>query len=856
MNQIVKTAKNVNNEAPNTGEAKTFLARLDPTASKFRFLALSDGKKPIELYGSFEDQKADLTALNGNGYSIYVTLNEDNGRGRKAEDIVRARAIIIDADNGLPSNLPLEPSMTIETSPGKYQLFWFVSGLSLEEYEGIQRRLIAEYGCDPKVKDRSRVVRLPGFLNCKPGYGPDFPMARIVQSAPDRTREQILAAFPPMEASAKPKRPAKLKDAGNAAEKAGGKAAEKAEKAEARKAAKAAERAAWKAENPARPAKLDAGKAKRPRLTAEEVVKGCDIIRSALIKMKATGFEITGKGGVTWSFSLKATGCWKGFIRAAQDCAGDPSTVTEVYEALDKLSRLEGAPGFLRAKLTKVYHPRRNCEIKNAVLAPEDYEAETGEEAITARSFRAIVRQARKIVQQDSRNQYMAASRIMKGVREGWASPQTVNAIIAAEIVARTNKGKKRDVFLWLKDKIVAAEGKVFLIKSEDRAAVCKMFDISPAHLSKLIAEARDIFTVVPARHHPDNATTFGWKKETVNAAAMADAQAKPQSKPTASPSLRSGQNSSIHRGWGYAPSQSGKTVTLVREGISTVAGSQADGGATWGSEASWGSGATGQLHPGEFHPGQPAPQPNQNRSSSTQQNAASPNHPPGFGGPGELGAAEWRRLPAGAWFGAEPSVCFDGLQTFRAEVQAAIEAQHPSQRPEGDDDADPVAILAIERAILPALVEASLIATYGKAAGSPEGKHVRAFSEDLAALVGSQILSTDALGRLLADAARKFYRKIDKDGTGETEHRAILKAFREALGWAAYNAAEAYCPSVDKLVRGLEASAKFGKGKIQAQTDLNLNPGQQTQAQAQPQAQTYATNFSDEDYLRAKGGY
>ena len=55
MNQIVKTAENVNNEAPNTGEAKTFLARLDPTASKFRFLALSDGKKPIELYGSFED---------------------------------------------------------------------------------------------------------------------------------------------------------------------------------------------------------------------------------------------------------------------------------------------------------------------------------------------------------------------------------------------------------------------------------------------------------------------------------------------------------------------------------------------------------------------------------------------------------------------------------------------------------------------------------------------------------------------------------------------------------------------------------------------------------------------------------
>ena len=357
--------------------------------------------------------------------------------------MVRPRAIIIDADNGLPSNLPLEPSMTVETSPGKYQLFWFVSGLSWEEYEGIQRRLIADYGCDPKVKDRSRVVRLPGFLNCKPGYGPDFPMARIVQSAPDRTREQILAAFPPMEASAKPKRPAKL----------------------------------------------DAGNAERSRLTAEEVVESCNIIRSALIKTKATGFDITGKDGVTWSFSLKATGCWKRFVRAAQDCDGDPSTV---HEALDKLSRLKGAPAFLQAKLKRVYHPGRNREIKNAVLAPEDYEAETGEEAITARTFRAIARKARKIVQQDSRNQYMAASRIMKGVREGWASPQTVNAIIAAEIVARTNKGKKRDVFLWLKDKILAAEGKVFLIKPEDRAAACEAFDISPAHLSKLIAEARE----------------------------------------------------------------------------------------------------------------------------------------------------------------------------------------------------------------------------------------------------------------------------------------------------------------------------------------------------------------------------
>ena len=97
------------------------------------------------------------------------------------------------------------------------------------------------------------------------------------------------------------------------------------------------------------------------------------------------------------------------------------------------------------------------------------------------------------------------------------------------------------------------------------------------------------------------------------------------------------------------------------------------------------------------------------------------------------------------------------------------------------------MAYRVIEKAILPPLVEASLIATYGKAAGSAEGRHVRAISEDLAALAGSQILSTDALGRLLTDAAARFARTCNRDGIEETEHRAILKAFREALGWAAY---------------------------------------------------------------------
>jgi hypothetical protein len=73
------------------------------------------------------------------------------------------RAVWVEADTGLPAHLPLPPSLTVETSPGKFQLLWRVEGLSFEQFDSITGRLVKDFGSDPNAADRSRVLRLPDF---------------------------------------------------------------------------------------------------------------------------------------------------------------------------------------------------------------------------------------------------------------------------------------------------------------------------------------------------------------------------------------------------------------------------------------------------------------------------------------------------------------------------------------------------------------------------------------------------------------------------------------------------------------------------------------------------------------------
>lgn len=97
-------------------------------------------------------------------------INEGDGKGRHASNVVRVRAHFVDLD-GAPLAPVLEasdkPHLIVESSPGRWHVYWFLDECPLEEFKVRQQRLAEKYGGDSSVVDLPRVMRLPGFYHHK-----------------------------------------------------------------------------------------------------------------------------------------------------------------------------------------------------------------------------------------------------------------------------------------------------------------------------------------------------------------------------------------------------------------------------------------------------------------------------------------------------------------------------------------------------------------------------------------------------------------------------------------------------------------------------------------------------------------
>jgi hypothetical protein len=167
---------------PDIDEADRFLTGLDATTDRFCFQAFDDravGKRP-ELartyHGTLVEHAPKLIRLNDQGGGIFITINEvaDN-QPRVAENITRVRALFIDADDpervtGIEEKIArsgLEPTISVESSPGKRHYYWLINDCSLERFKPAQKALIRYFGTDKSVNDLPRVMRLPGFIHRK-----------------------------------------------------------------------------------------------------------------------------------------------------------------------------------------------------------------------------------------------------------------------------------------------------------------------------------------------------------------------------------------------------------------------------------------------------------------------------------------------------------------------------------------------------------------------------------------------------------------------------------------------------------------------------------------------------------------
>ncbi len=118
-----------------------------------------------------------LAARNAAGSDVYVGMNpiKEGAYSRTKENIRDIRHVYLDLDRNGDEALESirnstevpPPNFVLDTSPGKHQVVWKVSGSSQDEAESLLHNLANQFGGDLAATDSTRVLRLPGFANRK-----------------------------------------------------------------------------------------------------------------------------------------------------------------------------------------------------------------------------------------------------------------------------------------------------------------------------------------------------------------------------------------------------------------------------------------------------------------------------------------------------------------------------------------------------------------------------------------------------------------------------------------------------------------------------------------------------------------
>jgi hypothetical protein len=121
---------------------------------------------------------------NHNGANVYVAANplRSGSRKRTKHCIAEVRHLYldidVDGDNRIAALMDSEavpiPTVILSTSPDKYQVLWRVEGFDFDQQESMLKQLAIAFGGDSACTDRNRVLRVPGFRNCK--YDPAHPV--------------------------------------------------------------------------------------------------------------------------------------------------------------------------------------------------------------------------------------------------------------------------------------------------------------------------------------------------------------------------------------------------------------------------------------------------------------------------------------------------------------------------------------------------------------------------------------------------------------------------------------------------------------------------------------------------------
>jgi hypothetical protein len=166
-------------------QAYSFIAAFagDPAAVDIDFRAIHDVRKDIPAIpfrGKLPDCWPSICHYNEQGYGIFVTIAAMDGHGRELSNVAYLRAHYIDLDNlsaqqnyDRATQAYPPPSFAVNTSPGKYHVYWTVAPyIGNDRFQIVQRKLRQVFDGDKRVIDAARVMRLAGTLHLKNPLAP------------------------------------------------------------------------------------------------------------------------------------------------------------------------------------------------------------------------------------------------------------------------------------------------------------------------------------------------------------------------------------------------------------------------------------------------------------------------------------------------------------------------------------------------------------------------------------------------------------------------------------------------------------------------------------------------------------
>ncbi|MBU0908341.1 MAG: RepB family DNA primase, partial [Proteobacteria bacterium] len=126
------------------------------------------------------------------GCGVYVMVNAGDGIGRKKQNVVKVRALFVDLDGSPwePATAALKPHMRVESSPGRWHLYWLVDDCNLGRFKAIQQAIAKKFNGDKSCCDLPRVLRVPGFYHLK--KQPVMTALTEVNSFPRYSTQQVI----------------------------------------------------------------------------------------------------------------------------------------------------------------------------------------------------------------------------------------------------------------------------------------------------------------------------------------------------------------------------------------------------------------------------------------------------------------------------------------------------------------------------------------------------------------------------------------------------------------------------------------------------------------------------------------